>query len=280
MLKHIRRKLSQARYLVKEKAELSKVLPIPCDTSKLLEFSQLNIEHIFYSEEIDQEWEDVETELSLFLSNTNKKGGTNPGDRRAIYYLVRFFCPVSVLEIGTHIGSSSVHIAAAVRSLQIKAPYSSFSFDTVDIYNVNDKISKPWVIFGSILSPADIVNKLGCDDFVSFITEDSSNYLSQCDKKYDFIFLDGSHSASSVYRELPASLKLLNKGGCILLHDYFPGLRPLWSNGKIIPGPYLAVRRLRKEGIKINVLPLGRLPWKTKLNSSVSSLALLHKDFL
>jgi len=148
------------------------------------------------------------------------------------------------------------------------------------IYNVNDNISKPWVNFGSIFSPVDMVNKLGCDGFVSFITEDSSNYLSQCDKKYDLIFLDGSHAASCVYREVPASLKLFNKGGCILLHDYFPGLRPLWSNGKIIPGPYLAVRRFQKEGINLNVLPLGILPWKTKLNSNASSLALLYKDLL
>jgi len=133
MLKNIKRKFSQARHRFKEKAELKKVHPIPCDISKLLKLSQLNLDHIFYSEETNQEWKDVETELSLLLPNTNKKGGINPGDRRAIYYLVRYFRPVSVLEIGTHIGSSTIHIAAAVRSLKNKAPDSSFSFDTVDI---------------------------------------------------------------------------------------------------------------------------------------------------
>jgi len=243
-----------------------------------LELNQLNLDQIFHSEEINQEWRDIEAELSLFFSNTNKKGGINPGDRRAIYYLVRYFRPLSILEIGTHIGSSTIHIAAAVRFLNNKVPDSDFSFDTVDIINVNDKISKPYVNFGSKISPADMVNKLDCDGLVSFITEDSSRYLSRCEKKYDFIFLDGSHAAFSVYREIPASLKLLNKGGAILLHDYFPGLIPLWPDGNIIQGPYMAVSRLRKEGVHINALPLGKLPWKTKLNSNVTSLALLHRE--
>ena len=71
------------------------------------------------------------------------------------------------------------------------------------------------------------------------------------------------------------ALKMLNPNGVILLHDYFPGMKPLWSDGTVIPGPYLATERFVKEGINLTVLPLGELPWPTKLGSNVTSLALL-----
>jgi hypothetical protein len=78
-----------------------------------------------------------------------------------------------------------------------------------------------------------------------------------------------------VYREIPAALELLRPNGLILLHDYFPALRPLWSDRVVIPGPYLATARLMREGAKFRVLPLKALPWPTKFGSNVTSLALL-----
>jgi hypothetical protein len=55
-------------------------------------------------------------------------------------------------------------------------------------------------------------------------------------------------------------------------------LQPLWSNGSVIPGPFLATERLKAEEAKVVVLPLGELPWPTKLRSSATSLALLLGD--
>lgn len=40
-------------------------------------------------------------------------------------------------------------------------------------------------------------------------------------------------------------------------------------------GPFLAVRRLLREGWPIVVRPLGELPWPTKLGRNVTSLALV-----
>ncbi len=68
-----------------------------------------------------------------------------------------------------------------------------------------------------------------------------------------------------------------SKGGSILLHDYFPDLKPLWSYRNVIPGPWLATQRLKLEGADFNVVPFGELPWMTKFDSKVSSLALLAK---
>ena len=110
---------------------------------------------------------------------------------------------------------------------------------------------------------------------VDFVTSNSLDYLSACRKKFDFIFLDGDHSAKTVYREIPIALGLLDSGGVILLHDYFPNLKPLWSDGSVIPGPFLATERLKHEAANVVVVPLGRLPWATKLQSNTTSLALL-----
>jgi hypothetical protein len=41
----------------------------------------------------------------------------------------------------------------------------------------------------------------------------------------------------------------------------------------VIPGPWLGVERLRREGVRLQVLPLGELGWPTKLGRNVTSLA-------
>jgi predicted O-methyltransferase YrrM len=200
-------------------------------------------------------------------------GGVNPGDARAIFYLVCYFRPDSVLEVGTHIGASTVHIAAALRSYQNSEPNPTLL--SVDAHNVNDPITRPWSMHGTKFSPAEMINLLGCDHLVEFVTQPSPDYLNSSVRGADFVFLDGDHTAHTVYREIPAALKLLSKGGLVLLHDYFPEAKPLWRDGAMIPGPFLATERLRAECAQLEVVPLGRLPWPTKLGSNVTSLALL-----
>ena len=77
---------------------------------------------------------------------------------------------------------------------------------------------------------------------------------------------------------MPHALSALRPGGFILLHDYFPDFKPLWSDGVMKPGPDLAIQRLQKEGADIKVKSFGALPWPTKRNSNVTSLALLGRD--
>jgi hypothetical protein len=45
----------------------------------------------------------------------------------------------------------------------------------------------------------------------------------------------------------------------------------------VIDGLQLAVRRLRQAGWPLEVLPLGDLPWPTKLGTTRTSLALLGR---
>ena len=199
-------------------------------------------------------------------------GGVNPGDRRAIFHLISYFKPSKILEIGTHIGASTLYMASALKHFT-----KSNTKLTTDIRDVNSKEDQPWIKSGASHSPKASLELLDIDSYVDFVTSKSTDYLAKSRDKFDFIFLDGEHTASAVYQEIPLALNLLNPDGVVLLHDFFPNLEPLWDDNNIIEGPYLAVNRYIKEGANLIALPLGKLPWKTKLNSNVTSLALLLK---
>jgi predicted O-methyltransferase YrrM len=210
-----------------------------------------------------QEWQAAQERLRAFGLHHNR-GGVNPGDRRVIFALAAYLKPRRVLEIGTHIGSSTVMLASALDG-------TDATITTVDISDVNDPQVRPWEQVGMAHSPAELVAGLAP---VEFVVSDSVEYLTKNDGAYDLIFLDGDHTAPTVYRELRLALSKLSAGGMVLIHDYFPGARKLWPAGELIIGPALAVRRLQREGLQVRVLPLGELPWPTKLESNVTSLAL------
>lgn len=204
-----------------------------------------------------------------------RSGAVNAGDQRALYYIARALQPRSILEFGTHVGASTGMLALALRQNSAQLTGGAARLVTVDILDVNDPMHGAWKRVGCSQSPRDYMRALGCDALVTFVAERSVNYLKTCREKFDLIFLDGCHAAATVYREIPGALALLSPGGVILLHDYFPDSRPLWADGAVIPGPDLAVLRLRSESVPVMAKPLAALPWLTKNDSNVSSLALL-----
>jgi predicted O-methyltransferase YrrM len=260
--------------LRREAERLESVPSLGCKIECLLSAGEVDLDEIFSSEEIERAWNAAGPELQTF-EIPDGTGGVNPGDRRAIFYLTSYFKPRSVLEIGTHIGASTVYMAAALHRRQQLENEERLNLISVDVNDVNDPISKPWLQRGTRYSPAEMINQMGCGYLVEFVTNASLDYLAECEQRYDFVFLDGDHAAETVYQEIPAALDSLESDGLILLHDYFPQLNPLWSDGSIIPGPFLATERLRTGEPQLEVLPLGRLPWPTKLKSNLTSLALL-----
>lgn len=257
---------------------LKRVPELACAAGRLLSEGEVDLEEVFGSRETGAEWDAAAAELEEF-GIPDGTGGVNPGDRRAIFYLLRHFRVRSVLEVGTHVGASTVSAAAALRACGEKERGAGLpSLVSVDARDVNDPASKPWAAHGARHSPAELVGRMGCAHSTEFVARPALDYMDGCARRFQFIFLDGDHAAQAVYREIPAALELLEEGGLILLHDYFPGLRPLWSDGVVIPGPFLAARRLMKEGAGLKVLPLGRLPWPTKLGSNVTSLALVVRS--
>lgn len=244
-----------------EKRSLARISLESCDASNLR--STLNFPDILSSADSEQ-WGRVARRIDA-RGLSHNSGGVNPGDRRAISALLEFLRPKSVLEIGTHIGSSTLVIAATLAEQEAH-------ITTVDVLDVNDPELRPWEKYGSEHSPEALVRG---EAPVAFVRQSSLEFMSNTSQKFDFIFLDGDHSAATVYREMPLALQILAPGGVILIHDYFPGGQPLWPEGELILGPFLAMERFRREGAQISVAPLGELPWPTKLGSKRTSLALV-----
>ncbi len=252
---------------------MDRIPRVAADSSRLRPSGSIPLEEIFSRPDIGSDWIRAVDDISEVFAYVDRGGAINPGDRRALFYLIRYFQPRNVLEVGTHVGGSTLHIAAALKAGNGATP----KLTTLDIDDVNDERVRLWESHGVREAPRKNIARIGCANMVEFVVASSLDFLADRGPTFDFIFLDGSHDAAIVYREIPLALKALKADGCLLLHDFFPGGKPLWSNGVVIPGPDLAVLRLRHEGAALSPLPLADLPWATKLNSRRTSLALLVK---
>ncbi len=240
----------------------------PMDPSRLRSAANLHVNSIFADPSIEQSWQADHETLSAAIGAKNLMGGVNPGDRKAIYFLIAGLQPKKILEVGTHIAASSFYIAAA-------SARNSGHLTTVDIADVNNAPDAPWREAGYQMSPADYAEKLNFDDRIQFVQSPAVDYMLKTNDRFDFIFLDGDHAPDAVYREVSAALNILAPGGVILLHDYYPYAKPLWQDGNIISGPFRALKRITNENNALKVMPLGDLPWPTKQGSNKTSLALV-----
>ena len=236
--------------------------------------SDTDIECVFSNPAFSPSWEIDHKSIKSVYGDEDNLGGVNPGDRRALYYLIMAFVPGHVLEIGTHIGASTLHMACALKQLGNK--HSKIT--TVDIADVNHPETAAWTDIGLAASPSKFAKRLGCLDYIDFRTMPSLDWMRTVKHRYDFIFLDGDHSATAVYQEVSAALRLLNPGGVILLHDYYPEGKVLFPDRNIVVGPYTALERIKKETRSLTVLPLGDLPWPTKQGTHSTSLALVTRS--
>jgi len=253
--------------LFHSRQKLKSIKAVFCNTDNLRKLSREELSDFFTLGKLDEEWSKISQVVDK-LRLPKFTFGVNPGDQRALFYLARALNARSILEVGTHIGCSTIHLALGLGQ-------DPKRLVTVDIKDVNDPVKEPWKEHNSLASPEKLLESIDCKNAVKFVTEDSVSFLSGSIEKFDFIFLDGDHSPGKVYQEIPRALKLLSPDGLILLHDYFPDNKPLWSDGSVVSGPYLAVEKLMKENPNIDILPLGDMPWQTKLGSCKTSLALL-----
>jgi predicted O-methyltransferase YrrM len=142
---------------------------------------------------------------------------------------------------------------------------------------VNDPLHGAWKDFGLSRSPKDFAGQLQCVDMITFHATNSLDFMRTTLQHFDLIFLDGDHKAQTVYQEVSSALRLLNTEGVLLLHDYFPGAKPLFPDGGITPGPFYAFNRIKKESPSVKVIALGALPWPTKQGTTITSLAIVTR---
>jgi predicted O-methyltransferase YrrM len=221
-----------------------------------------------HDESIAAAFEEDNASISAVFEFAEVTEGVNPGDRRAIYHLIANLRPQRVLEIGTHVGASTIYIASAMRRFSGETG----SLTTADILDVNAP-GGPWSKLGLTESPKSRSDRLGLRN-VTFVKAPAAEILRR-QAKFDFIFLDGDHSARAVYCEISAALSALSPSGIILLHDFYPSEKWAEYGSDVITGPARAAQRINREAPSIQVLPLGDLPWKTKAGGNWTSLAVV-----
>ena len=226
------------------------------------------LSNIWQLDSVNKSWDKI-SKIYDKLELPELTGGINPGDQRAIYYLINSLDVKDVLEIGTHVGCSTVSIAL---SLNGREGAKLTTVDKRDV-NVGDYYNKNAQSI-NLKTPKQMIEEIGCSSFVDFVVSDSVEFLNKNNNKYDFIFLDGDHSYDKVYKEVPLAVNILNEGGIILLHDYFPDYKPLWnSSNTILEGPFRATTQLINEGLKLVVQPCGELPnhWRCKYENEFNT---------
>lgn len=87
----------------------------------------------------------------------------------------------------------------------------------------------------------------------------TDEFFQQCDRKFDLIFIDALHTYKQVLVDFDNSLKCLNDGGCIVLHDCLPTKEkhqlPTKQRRHWTGDVWKAMVRIRqKEGIRSFVL--------------------------
>lgn len=216
-------------------------------------------------------WDEDRARIRQTFPEENVGDAVNPGDRRALYHLVAGLKPTRILELGTNIGGSTLVLAQALAS----HGRDGSSVTTVDILDVNDRGAATDAGLRQAKTPQEHLARLGLDGIVKFVTGSSLEFMGATDERFDLVFVDGDHAATAVYEDVAAATRVLADDGVILLHDFFPDGRQVYPSGLVIAGPYLALERIRAEHDRVVVLPLGDLPWETKLGSKMTTLAIV-----
>lgn len=97
----------------------------------------------------------------------------------------------------------------------------------------------------------------------------SDEYFASCRDKFDIIFIDGLHEKNQVVKDIENSLKILNEGGLILVHDCLP---PNFWSARLLDHKYTAEDgllwlgdvwegwvelRTRRTDIKMEIIDIG-----------------------
>jgi len=96
-----------------ESLSLARLPRAACDATNLADARRFDHTRVFDTDRCEALWNSTPRELRA-LPIPHAAWGVNPGDRRALFHLVQGLRPSSVLEVGTHIGASTVHLAAAL----------------------------------------------------------------------------------------------------------------------------------------------------------------------
>lgn len=252
---------------MRETGRLSSVRRTPLFSERLRRLDGEELRRCFARSDFEREWEELADSLKR-CGLWNLPRTTGSGDLRPLYFLARHFEWRTIIEIGTHVGSSTITLAYALSKLATGGEAPPPRIVTIDVLEVNGTERAPWRELGLPKPPEAMLGDLALETYVTFIHGRGDEYLRSSNDGYDFAFLDGDHLAASVYREMTLVSAQLNDAALIGLHDFASErMFSSYDNGWTIPGPYLAARRALNENGSIHAIPVdthARSRWRER----------------
>lgn len=230
--------------------------PGELDVDSLRQENDFDLSALFNAGEVHIQWERAGLQLKKILGHDR-----DAGERRALYYLVAHFKPVSVLEIGCGDGNMTAALALALKDF---VPESTLT--AIDPTFTNKPQKK--------LNPTKLVATTEFENF-EYIQADGTGFFENTNDTYDLIVLNGQLAPRDLYLATHSALRSLNVGGLLLYTGYYPDGKPIYADKRFTSSTYVTMTRLCAENPRLDILSLGSLPWPTKSGSMLSTLALL-----
>lgn len=142
-----------------------------------------------------------------------------------IFNLIKKYKPMKLIEIGLACGISTMFMICAIKT-------------GAKIYSVDPFQKIQWDRFG-LINANEVIKELNLPKNTHhWIHEFSGNYFDKTNDKYDFMLIDGDHSYNGTMIDLNGSLKILNKGGLLVVDDVLhkevgKALRDFMRNSKV-----------------------------------------------
>lgn len=201
-----------------------------------------------------------------------RRNSTPQDDCMILYTVARAVAARRALEIGTHLGYSTLHLAAGLAGNGGDGRLTS-----VDRYDVNDEAAAPWRAYGEDISGADRLRRLGLDKAVEYVVSPSAEYLQNCRETFDLIFIDGDHSEVGAYFDILYALSRLADDGIILLHDFHDPDDPDLAHSHGQFGVFWALHRLQRHIPDLTVVRLKDVVAPTTTGNAPTSIAVLTR---
>jgi hypothetical protein len=169
------------------------------------------------------------------------------GDKQTFLDIIQYFNKtykkilsgekINVLEIGTYTGTSIINIVNQIPNS------NGIGVDTWSSYNENNLLENMDALEVE-KSFYKNINTCGLRYRITGLKQDSTNALInfiQNKKKFDFIYIDGSHLLLDCYSDLVLAWVILEKDGIIAIDDY------LYKKDSILDSPFEAVNHFLKR---------------------------------
>ena len=119
---------------------------------------------------------------------------------------------IKYLEIGSYEGRSAVHICEKFKNAQVTIVDQYIEYDEIKRYIKNQNLERVYETLKE--------NLINFKDRVEIYRISSKKFFHNNKKKFDLIYIDGSHKSNDVKEDFLNSVRILEDDGIIILDDF------------------------------------------------------------